>query len=213
MQICDVKRWGVDFGNVLVQNFSWWTRWKLWFAILWCAMQHWRRWRYYSLQDPSLLKFLFSYCDLSKALDPFLRRHTKLIPDAILGLRRLVQKVGTQNVWIVSRVRNAIEREINFSMMLQSGIFSDTGLSPDHAFFVERYEQKARICARLGIDGFIDDNPRVLGAMRDVPCLVFFGSGTPCDRRALAYIAAQGVRSVHVVYEWRYIWNRLHVCG
>ncbi len=190
----------MDFGNVLVHNFSRWTRWKLRLLIFRCAVRH--------LRD---LKNLILYPDVADAIHDFLVRHTRLIPDAVLGMQRLVQKVGANNVWIVSRVSNGMAENINRAMMLESGIIHETGLSPDHVIFVEQDEQKASVCARLGIDGFIDDSPLVLAAMKDVPCVVFFGPGGQHGRQAFEYITAHGVCGVNVAYEWRHIWNRLNV--
>ena len=83
-QVWDVTKWGVDFGNVLVRNIS----------------------------PEGRKELIASYTRDPATLDALLMRHPSLVPNAVPGLKRLVDLRGTNNVAIVSRAKG-IERIIN----------------------------------------------------------------------------------------------------
>lgn len=162
MDIRDVERWGVDFGNVLVQNLSPLARINL-------------------VQQLCPSKEKFSDGSWCAELDQFLIQNTSLVERALLGLGSLVCAVGAENVWIVSRAKG-LERLINSRLMKVHRLFYWTGLLQDHVSFCDERIEKAHICNWLGIDGHIDDRGEVLFYLEHhVPALVWFAP-TPEDR-------------------------------
>ncbi len=162
MDPSEVKRWGVDFGNVLVKNIPHNIRGKV--ADLLAAQ---------------------NFSDL----DDLLRKNSALVPDAIEGLKTLVTHYGPHNVWIVSRAAG-FERTINRRLLTLHRFEEHTGLLEDHIIFVDRREEKAGVCLKLGIQGHIDDRGEVLSHLVGaVPLPVWFAPTANDIRRWSSHIS------------------------
>lgn len=155
MQPKDAKRWGTDFGNVIVKN---WTEDS----------------KHVFLSTNHLLKH--------EEIDDFLRGCSHLLENAISSLRTLVSRVGAENVWVVSRC-NEVEEVINRRIMRVLDVFCRTGIPVTHMHCVLLRHEKAGVCARFGIEGFVDDRGEVLSALVGVvPCLIWLDPSEEDER-------------------------------
>lgn len=143
--------WSVDFGNVLIENFS--KEAQLAVAKI-CASEE--------------------YLKNTKILEDFLLKSSSLLPDALRGLKRLVERNGAENIFIVSRVdKEAIE--INKMLMRINKICELTGLLEENIYFVEKRSDKVGVCEQLKIENHIDDRGEVLSYMCGrIPHLIWF---------------------------------------
>ena len=155
MDIRDVERWGVDFGNVLVQKLEPSTVIGLVFKL-------------------RINKDSFSDATRLKTIDEFLVQNSALVYRALEGLKTLIRRVGNKNVWIVSRAEG-IERQVNSRLLVVHGICSWTGLLPENVIYVDKRAEKAKVCQKFQIDGHIDDRGEVLFHLEKVvPTLIWF---------------------------------------
>lgn len=160
MKINEVRRWSVDFGNVLVQNIAPEKRQKI--SLLCQEMKH-----EYDTEE----------------LNKFLIAHSLLVPDAITGLQTLISRKGPENIFIVSRA-NRIERLVNRRLFANHRLAALTGFWPTHIFFVDTFKEKTEVCRSLDIQGHIDDRGEVLLHMHGViPCLIWFSPSKKDESR------------------------------
>lgn len=151
MKISKVRRWSVDFGNVLVENIAPEKRQKIY--LLWEEMK---------LKHDT------------EELDKFLIVNSLLVPNALTGLQTLISHKGPENIFIVSRA-SGIERLINYRIFTCHRFAALTGFLPEHIYFVDTFKEKVEVCHSLNIEGHIDDRGEVLLHMRGViPCLIWF---------------------------------------
>jgi len=184
----EVRKWGVDLGNVIVKNVSHTARHILNAQLTGIDVPMLRE------GSPELV-----------SLDHVLREWAKPVDDALAGVQRLVQRVGADRVWIVSRC-SGLERGVNARILSIFDAYAVTGLLRDHVHFVDRRSEKAGVCAQLGIDGHIDDRGEVLFAVKDVvPCLVWFNP-TSAD---VSCWCAQLPKETYTVYSWNELITRL----
>eukprot|EP00937_MAST-01D_sp_MAST-1D-sp2_P003586 g3586.t1 len=94
--------------------------------------------------------------------------HAPAVPGAEAGVSRLVQELGARNVFIVSKARQR-GRQRTLEWLAHKNFYHATGLARSHVFFCNRKEDKATICAVLGVTAFVDDSVDVLASMPDVP--------------------------------------------
>ena len=80
MLIREVRKCSVDFGNVLIENFS------------------------KEAQAEVDRMFKEDGCVVSPRIEKFLLDRVELIPDSLRGLKILVDRYGAENIFIVSRV-------------------------------------------------------------------------------------------------------------
>lgn len=181
MQPFAVRKWGIDLGNVIVKNVSHDAR-----CILNAQL---------SGIDVSMLRE--GSTELAD-LDRVLRQWAELVDGALSGVKKLVQRVGEESVWIVSRC-SGLERGVNARLLSLFDAYTVTGLLRDHVYFVDRRSDKADVCARLGIQGHVDDRGEVLYALRDVvPCLIWFNP-SPVDEARWHDLLPEETR---MVYSW-----------
>lgn len=135
----EVKRWGVDFGNVLVKNFK------------------------IKFDDPN------EEITWEKVAD-----QGELITGSLEGLKTLIDRVGADNVWIVSKV-NDVQRKVAELIIKNLQICEKTGLLPDHIKFCLKRKDKAPIIKELKLDGHIDDRGEVIESLQSfLPCPIWF---------------------------------------
>jgi hypothetical protein len=146
----EVRRCSVDFGNVLLENFS-----------------------KEAQAEASRMCVEDGGCD-SPRIREFLLKTSRLVADSLRGLKILVDRYGKENVFIVSRVdREAVE--INKLLIKLNGICEKTGLLEANIVFVERLGDKVEVCENLGIFMHIDDRGEVFSHMCSrIPRLFWF---------------------------------------
>ena len=91
-----------------------------------------------------------------------------MVPGAADGVAQLVQALGGRRVFVVSKARQR-GRQRTCEWLAQHDFHGRTGLPRSHVFFCNEKEDKAVICAALGITAFIDDSVDVLTRMPKVP--------------------------------------------
>lgn len=182
MRISEVRKWGIDLGNVIVKNLSSDAR-----HILQAQL---------SGVDVAMLR---EGSEKLAELDLALRSCAELVDDSLEGVLKLVQRVGAEAVWIVSRC-SGLERIVNARLLSVFDVYAATGLLRDHVHFVDCRSDKADVCARLGIQGHIDDRGEVLSAFKGVEsCLVWFNP-TFAD---VSCWCAQLPKETYTVYGWK----------
>ena len=188
MKLCEVKRWGIDIGNVIVKNFSREDR-----HCVEVLAEDFRS------RNPGAAEH-----ELMEALDEPLRKFARLVPDAVRGVKKLVMMTGPENVFVVSRAKG-LERVINKRLLELFKVHEETGLLESSVNFVDERFDKARVCKYFGIEGHIDDNGEVLHALTGVvPQIVWF-SPTIED---LVKWSPKLPQDVHVVHNWAHFWQR-----
>lgn len=151
MDLRNIDRWGVDFGNVLVRNIP------------------------ISVRREMLQRYPnIGALEDTTEFDTFLLQHSMVLPNAFLGLKRLIEIKGEDRVWIVSRAEGT-QRIVNRRLFVVHHFEKITGLPIDHIHFVDKREEKALVCQWLGIQGHIDDRGEVLFHLLGVvPNLIWF---------------------------------------
>jgi hypothetical protein len=130
MKLSEVKRWGVDIGNVLVKNGSY--------------------------------------------KDKLTIHNMEFIQDSLMGLKFLIDKVGTDNVWIISKVSTE-QQELSEIILEQFDIYGKTGLNKNHVKFCLERLDKAPIIKELNLQGHIDDRGQIIDSVQNfLPCPVWF---------------------------------------
>lgn len=143
-----VKRWGVDIGNVLVKNFN------------------------------------HKVTDVSQVTWENIKENGELVPDAIQGLKLLIDKVGADNVWIVSKV-SPIQQMISELILKELQICEQTGMRPEQIRFCLERKDKAPIIKELQLEGHIDDRGEVIESLQSfLPCPIWFN---PSDKDYLEW--------------------------
>lgn len=156
MSLKSAKRWGLDFGNVLVKNIA----------------------RDKRSSIPKLYENFQKDSDCLGELDRYLLENSSVVPGATLGVKFLTETHGAENVFIVSRAEG-LERFCNMRLLIAHRFFIWTGLKPGNVYFVDRREEKAAVCRSLNLEAFADDRGEVLYHLQDiVPNIVWFNSTT-----------------------------------
>lgn len=155
MRINQAQRWSVDLGNVLVQNIPKDVR--------------------------NEIKKIHESRNFAK-LDKFLLLHSLLVPGAQAGLRALIDKAGSENVWIVSRA-SGMERKVNKRLLAVHRFWALTGLRSKHVHFVDHFAEKADICKQLRVDAHIDDRGEVHAGLQDIVPIKIWFAPSPNDIR------------------------------
>ncbi len=91
---------------------------------------------------------------------------TPSMPGAIDGLARLAAAFGGR-VWIISKCGPRVQRHTEL-WLAHHRLFARIGVDASHLRFCRRRQDKAPICAELGITHFIDDRAEVLAHLRGV---------------------------------------------
>ena len=188
MKLREVKRWGIDIGNVIVKNFS--------------------------REDRHCIEVLAKdFCsrnpggaehELLHVLDESLRKYAKLVPDAVRGVKKLVTISGPENVFVVSRAKG-LERSVNRRLLTLFNIPGETGLRLNNVCFVDERQDKAGVCKDLLIDGHIDDNGEVLHALAGTVSQIVWFSPTLED---LTKWSPKLPKDVHIVHCWAHFWQK-----
>ncbi len=128
-------------------------------------------------------------------------KQLSLVPDALLGLRFLSQRVGPENVWIVSKA-SPHQREVSRLALEKFRFYPTTGLKPDQVLFCPERKDKRPIIKALDLEGHIDDRGEVIESIQKfVKCPVWF-SPEEYDTAQWLY---QVKYTVRVVSGWKQI--------
>lgn len=123
----------------------------------------------------------------------------EVIAGAIDGLKKLVDKVGSDNVWIVSKVSPAQQKVSEF-ILEHINIYEKTGLKRDHVRFCLERKDKAPIIKELNLDGHIDDRGEVIESIQSfVSCPIWFN---PENSDILEWGPNINIKSVLTVVGW-----------
>lgn len=76
-------------------------------------------------------------------------------------LRYLLNFYGINNIYIVSKARNAMRIKIS-SWLEKNNFFEETNFLKDHLIFCDNYDDKVDIVKKLKINVFIDDHIKVI---------------------------------------------------
>lgn len=128
-------------------------------------------------------------------------KHYHLIPDALLGLRMLTQRVGPDNVWIISK---AAKEQIALTRLAfdKFRIHPVTGLKKDQVLFCPERKDKRVIIKALELEGHIDDRGEVIDSIQTVIKNPIWFNPTPEDSlKWIPYIKYH----VRVVSSWQQI--------
>jgi hypothetical protein len=132
MKLKEVKKWGIDIGNVLIQNGSYTS--------------------YSTIDD------------------------MKYIQDSLVGLKFIIDTVGSDNVWLISKV-SPEQQKLTEIILDKFEIYSQTGLDRNHVKFCLERLDKAPIIKELGLEGHIDDRGEIIDSLQNfLPYPVWFNA-------------------------------------
>lgn len=101
--------------------------------------------------------------------------NTAACDGAFSAIKRLVDQLGPENVFIVSKCGENVERKTR-AWLAHHCFFEVSGMLSENLRFCRQRQDKAPICQALNITHFIDDRADVLGFMRAiVPHRYLFG--------------------------------------
>lgn len=89
------------------------------------------------------------------------------VPRAIWYVTRIVELFGPENVFLVSRCSETVEKKVR-AWLENRGFYKDTGVLRENVIFCRNDSEKAVIAARLQLTHFVDDLPQVLLPMVQV---------------------------------------------
>ncbi len=89
----------------------------------------------------------------------FLR--AKTFPDCFETIKLLIEKFGKENVFIISKCGEKVQRKSR-DWLEHNQFFSSTGFLPGHIHFCLERHEKAGLAERLQLNIFIDDRYTVL---------------------------------------------------
>ncbi|MEV6347073.1 hypothetical protein [Actinoplanes sp. NPDC051851] len=105
---------------------------------------------------------------------------TPQVVGAFEALRGLAGGVFGGRVHLVSKAGPKVERNTR-DWLAHHRFGAMTGVAEEHVHFVRERQDKAGVCARLGVTHFVDDRLDVLGFLETVPHRYLFGG----ERREL----------------------------
>ncbi|HLG28174.1 MAG TPA: hypothetical protein VI423_10350 [Paenisporosarcina sp.] len=124
-----------------------------------------------------------------------------LVPDALLGLRMLVQKVGPENVWIVSKATRE-QSAVTRLALERFRFYQTTGLRKDQVLFCPERKDKRPIIKALELEGHVDDRGEVIESIQSfVKCPIWFHP----EEKETEEWASKIKYNVRVVSGWKQI--------
>jgi hypothetical protein len=130
MKFSEIKKWGVDIGNVIIKNGSYVEPWKM--------------------------------------------ENIQLIPDCLIGVKFLIDKVGSDNVWIISKA-SLPQQNTSKQFLNELGFHKEAGLKYDHVLFCLERLEKAPIIKELNIQGHLDDRGEIIESIqKSITCPIWF---------------------------------------
>lgn len=128
-------------------------------------------------------------------------KHLHLVSDALLGVRMLTQRVGPENVWVVSKA-NRLQTAVSKLAFERFKIYQTTGLKKDQVLFCPDRQDKRVIIQALDLEGHIDDRGEVIESIQGhIKCPIWFAPEDYDAAKWLPHIRY----SVRVVSSWKQI--------
>ena len=111
-----------------------------------------------------------------------------LLPSAgcVELLAALVQRHGQDAVAIVSKAGDRVKTN-TLAWMKHVGFLAATGMAAASVHFVTERSHKAPLCARLGVNVFVDDHLSVLASFGGDTLLVYFKPAAQCERSNILF--------------------------
>jgi hypothetical protein len=81
--------------------------------------------------------------------------------EAITSIRLVVEKFGSENVYIISKAKSKWI-DINRIRLKNRDFYRLTGAIEKNTYFVDNYEDKEKMCNKLGITYMVDDSIKVM---------------------------------------------------
>jgi len=90
--------------------------------------------------------------------------NAKTFLDCFETIKHLVQSLGCENVFIISKCGESIQKKSR-EWLEHKNFFNITGFDPNNIYFCLERQEKAKIADKLGLTVFIDDRYTVLQYM------------------------------------------------
>lgn len=133
-------------------------------------------------------------------------RHLKLIPEALLGIQFLTQKVGIGNVWIIAKAEKKQIQAIRLAFN-KLKFYNVTGLKRDQVLFVSERQDKIPVIKCLELEGYVDDRGEIIHSVQNfVKCPLWFCP----DLKESDRWARQMNYSVRVISGWKQLMEMYH---
>jgi len=114
-------------------------------------------------------------------------KKTKPMPDCVDVAKRLVERLGADNVLIVSKAGERVEHNTR-KWLSHSRFLKKTGIPQNNVHFVRERKDKGPLCAELGVNAFVDDNLSVLQHFEPGTRLFYFrASDSAEDSKSALY--------------------------
>src|SRR4051812_21818344 len=121
---------------------------------------------------------------------------TTAVPGVFDALQHLNAGRFAGRVYLVSKCGARVQAK-TLAWLQQHAFYATTGILPEHVHFCRKRQDKAGICASLGITHFVDDRLEVLSYLDTVPARYLFGPD-PAEVTAYAHVLPK----VHRVDSW-----------
>lgn len=93
--------------------------------------------------------------------------HIPPVSESFRYIKRLVQRYGAENVWLISTCGERRE-ERSRAWLEERGFYRETGVRRDQVIYCSTFPAKASIAQRLRLTHFVDDRPDVLIPMAKI---------------------------------------------
>jgi hypothetical protein len=108
--------------------------------------------------------------------DPAVRHFLNVpeVPGTIKAVTELVQTIGSENVFLVSKCGPYMEQKIR-AWLNHTEFFNLTGALSENLIFVRERKDKAHVCKKLQVTHFVDNHLDVLEPMQQlgINCILF----------------------------------------
>jgi len=122
---------------------------------------------------------------------------TPEVDDAVTTIAALARDRFPEAVYVVSKCGESTEARTR-EWLGHNRFYERTGIPPTRVHFCRKREEKAPICARLGVTHFVDDRLEVLSYLDDVPHRYLF---KPRDQEVAEF--SQALSAVQRVDSWK----------
>ena len=97
-----------------------------------------------------------------------------VMEDAIDVVRKIVNKYGAENIYIISRVKSHRLSFITGIWMETHNFLKESGILLDNIYICNLLKDKAEIAKKLQLTHFIDDRPKVLSYFPENISIIIF---------------------------------------
>jgi hypothetical protein len=105
----------------------------------------------------------------------------KIFHNALMSIRLYVEKLGSKNVYILSKAKNKWII-LNLKLFKDIDFYKNTGILRENTIFVNEYIDKQIICKKYDINYMVDDSIKVIRFMQSINTnAIWFGNHNKCD--------------------------------